>query len=134
MLLMPYLSFGADKLHIFSTFAGSVAMPSSDTTCPKKELLISKRSHFRALHNRLCSPRWPITSFRFAKVSSKKLPKMITSSKYTRQFLQMRPSRTLSISLENVAGAPVNPKAYKETRTSQGMSQRLSSICLCQLH
>ncbi len=74
MLLTPPLSLGADKLHIFSTFVGSVAMPSSDTTCPKKAMLVSKSSHFHALANRLCSRRRAITSLRLAKVSLKVLP------------------------------------------------------------
>ncbi len=138
MLLRPPLSFGADKLHIFSTFAKSVAMPSSGTTCPKKAMLVSKSSHFLALANRLYSHRQAITNLRFAKVSSNKLPKMITSSKLTRHFLSMRPSKTLSIILENVAGATVSPKgiqrnSYKPRCEPKAVfSLSLSATLICQ--
>lgn len=122
-LLISRLSLGCGYSLLTYTFSsGFIATSSEDMTSRRKLSCSRNKTHFLAFTCKWTLLNLVNTSFRVKSWSSRFLPIIIVSSKYTRYIFYVTPPSTSFISHSKVAGALTNPKGI--TLNWQGTFQK----------
>ena len=132
------LSCGVGQFLTASTFAGSVEIPASLTTCPRYVTSVWNKVHLAglSLSPAFCSLCNTVSSRCRCVVTS--FENTMMSSRYTSNVSHCSPRKMVSISLSNVEGADVNPKGKTFhchsplLVTNADLSLASSSIGICQ--
>ena len=96
--------FGSGYSLTARTFAESVAIPFSDTSCPRKATFLHSKLHFLGLSFRFTSRSLSKITLRFSKCSSNVLENTIMSSRYMSKMRKVASKYPLHQAFKNTRG------------------------------